>query len=103
MCLHQISFSIDGGRNDILKIKFKEHPPGTNVFFAAGPNLLEAEGMVIPDLDSTMLKVSFPNSIYLVVEYDEVEDGTFSFDFWYLDQDTNEAREDAIDGYTIEI
>jgi len=29
--------------------------------------------------------------------------GKFSFEFWYLDQDTNEAKEDPIDGYEVEL
>lgn len=29
--------------------------------------------------------------------------GKFAFEFWYLDQDTNEAKEDPIDGYELEL
>ena len=82
-----------------MKIKFKSHLPGTRVFFSVGKNLLDSEGMSIRELEGTILKTSFPNTIYLVVYHGGNEDGEFSFDFWYLDQDTNEAREDAIDGY----
>ena len=72
------------------------------MYFVAGVSLLTANGMAIPDLENTTIKVGFPNSIYLTVEHGTADE-TFSFDFWYLDQDTNEAREDPIDGYMIEI
>ena len=102
--MHQISFSIAGGRNDILKVKFTKFQPGTQVFFAAGVNFLDAQGLKIADPENTTLNVNFPNSIYLVVEHvDSSSVGPFAFEFWYLDQDTNEAKEDVIDGYRIEV
>ena len=54
-------------------------------------------------MEGTVLKTSFPNTIYLVVYHGGVDQGEFSFDFWYLDQDTNEAKETIVDGYTIEL
>jgi len=57
---------------------------GTKVYFAAGASLAVAEGMEVPDLDNTTIKVGFPNSIYLVVEHGAA-DTTFAYDFWYLD------------------
>jgi len=45
--MHQVSFSIKAGRNDILKVKFISHPPGTKVFFAAATQLKKAEGIWI--------------------------------------------------------
>lgn len=99
-------FSIDGGRNDIIQVKFRKHNPGARVYFAVGMNLQNSKGETIKELSGTEIRVSFPNSIYLVVYhsdggFDDV--GMFEFDYRYLDQDTNEAKFDPIDGYEIQI
>ena len=36
LCMHKISFSINGGLSDILKLKFTNHVPGAKVYFAIG-------------------------------------------------------------------
>ena len=61
LCNHDISFSIEGGINDILEVKFKEFPPGTRVFFAVGKSFQQAEGETLDNLQGVVLKVSFPN------------------------------------------
>jgi hypothetical protein len=72
-CMHAITFSIMAGRNDILKVKFKEHVPGTRIFFAASTSLRNADGIWIEQLENTILKVSFPNTLYLMVEHAKTE------------------------------
>ena len=69
MCMHKISFSVNGGLSDILKIKFINHVAGAKVHFAVGRTFYEAKGETIYDLKGKYLRVSFPNSIFLVVEY----------------------------------
>ena len=34
-----------------------------------------------------MLKVNFPNKLYLTIEHSVGADGRFEFEFWYTDQD----------------
>lgn len=102
-------FPIDAGRNDILQVRFKERDPASKIFFVVGTSLPEAEGRKVSDRENAStfidVRISFPNSIFLVVYHGENKPttSTFSFDYWYLDQDTNEARQDPIDGYEIEI
>ena len=48
-CMHQITFPMDAGRNDIIQVKFTEHVPGTRIFFAAATQLTEAKGTWIPE------------------------------------------------------
>ena len=86
-----------------MKVKFISHQPGTKVFFASATQLNKAEGIWIQYLENTVLKVSFPNSLYLMIDHITDPAGKFAFEFWYLDQDTNEAKEDPIDGYELEL
>ena len=52
-----------------------------------------------------MLKVAFPNSIYMSVEHpigDVVDTGRFSFEFWYLDQEVLDEDGETVEGdYTL--
>ena len=72
--------------NDIINIKFTEVTPGTVVSFAVGPTFDQAKGEKISQPLNKLLRVAFPNSLYLSVEH-EVDDvsGKFGFEFWYLD------------------
>ena len=103
ICNHQISFPIDAGLNDIIKLKFKKYAVGTQVYFAVGPSFERANGQLISDLSTVeILKVGFPNSIFLMIEHPEGSSGDFAFDFWYKDQGTDiyEDEFESIDGHT---
>ena len=92
---------MDAGRNDIMKLRFVNFAEGTKVYFAVGKNLDQAEGLMIDDLENSTLNVGFPNSIYLVIEHDLRERGDFSFDFWYIDQDSINADQEAVNGFDL--
>lgn len=82
-----ISFDINGGTNDILKIKFLEHTPGTIVNFSIGDSFIGSKGETLSgNFDNMLLRVAFPNKIYMHVEHpkdDQKAYGRFSFEFWY--------------------
>ena len=50
-----------------------------------------------------MLKIGFPNKIFLTVEHDLYQTGEFAFEFWYLDQSVNTKVEELIDNYSLVI
>ena len=83
LCNHEINFSIDAGLKDVLYVKFKEMAEGTKVAFAVGTNLDLAKGEFLEDPSNKMLKVSFPNKIYLTIYHNLDQGGRFEFDFWY--------------------
>ena len=55
------------GLNDILNVKFKEFSPGTQVYFAVGKTFPSATGELIEDLQGKLLRVGFPNQIFMTV------------------------------------
>jgi len=67
ICNHVISFPLDAGINDILKIKFISHNPGTIVNFSVGKSFSQSSGETITDLTNKLLKVGFPNKIFLSI------------------------------------
>ena len=71
MCVHQVMFSIDGGRNDIIQVKFRQHNAGARVYFAVGTTLHSSKGETIKELSGTEIRVSFPNSIFLVIYHSD--------------------------------
>ena len=85
ICNHMITFPIDAGINDILKIKFRDHNPGTIVNLSVGPSFALSRGEVITDLTDKLLKVGFPNSIFLSIEHKINPTGVLSLEFWYKD------------------
>ena len=88
LCNHKIVFPIEAGLNDIIKLRFKSYQPETQVYFAVGRTIEEANGQLISDISEVeILKVGFPNSIFLTVVHPEgVKGDDFSFEFWYKDQ-----------------
>lgn len=85
ICNHMISFPIDAGVNDILKIKFLAHNPGTVVNLSVGTSFASSRGEVLTDLTDKLLRVGFPNSIFLSIEHRVKPSGRLSLEFWYLD------------------
>ena len=98
ICNHKISFPIAAGLNDIIKLRFKKYTAETQVYFAVGQSYESASGQLITDLSELeVLKVGFPNSIYLTIMHpeerlinngvnsDDDDDGLFAFEFWYKD------------------
>ena len=101
-CNHQISFSIDGGSKDILMIRFIDYEPETRVSFSVGRSPETATGEMIDNLDNKLLKVSFPNKLFLSVEHSVESIGPFSFEFWYKDQEVIGAAEEVKgEGYSL--
>ena len=88
-CTHVLAFDINGGTNDILKVKFLKSMPGTKISFSIGHSYKTAKGEIISDnINDQMLKVAFPNSIFMQIEHprgESVNTGRFSFEFWYRD------------------
>ena len=86
-CSHVLSFDINGGTNDILKVKFLQSMPDTKISFSIGHTYKTAKGEIIRDnINEQILKVAFPNSIYMQIEHprgESVKTGRFSFEFWY--------------------
>ena len=78
--------------NDILKVKFLEGMAETKVNLAIGTTFMTARGEVIEDFEGKLLKVAFPNSIFLSIEHPDEDNpnksSRFSFEFWYKDQDS---------------
>ena len=68
-----------------MYVKFLEHVPGTRVHFAVGRSYARAKGEIINDPTDKLLRVGFPNSLYLTIEHSTTADGKFTFDFWYKD------------------
>lgn len=85
ICNHVISFPIDAGISDILKIKFREHNPGTVVNLAVGRSFDSSRGERLTDLTDKLLSVGFPNSIFLSIEHVTSPAGRLSIEFWYKD------------------
>ena len=60
----------------------------------------EASGTEISDPVGKSIIVSFPNVIYFVITH--VRDaGYFSFDYFYVNRDPNEVRDDLITAYKL--
>ena len=86
ICNHKISFPIEAGLNDIIKLRFRNFAANTQVYFAVGPSFQSAHGQLITDLSTLeILKVGFPNSIFLTIVHPEGGNGDFEMDFWYKD------------------
>ena len=64
-------------------IRFTNSQPATKVSFSVGMNPEEAQGETIDDLANKVLKVSFPNKLFLSVEHSTKDLGLFSFEFYY--------------------
>ena len=58
-----------------MYVKFLEHVPGTKVHFAVGKSYARAYGEIIYDPTNKLLRVGFPNSLYLTIEHATNEDG----------------------------
>ena len=58
-----------------MYVKFLEHVPGTRVHFAVGRSYARAKGEIINDPTDKLLRVGFPNSLYLTIEHSETDDG----------------------------
>ena len=77
--------------------------PGTKLNFSIGSSFLTAQGETLLDssfLDK-ILKVAFPNRIYMLIEHPREENlatGRFSFEFWYLDQDVSDENGEKVEG-----
>ena len=86
-----------------MKIKFREHNPGTVVNFAVGKSYESAHGETITDLADQLLKVGFPNKIFLSVEHVKKPfTGRLSIEFWFKDQTVENLNgEKVIDGYSL--
>ena len=92
----------DHGNNDILKIKFRRHNPGTKVHFSVGKSFATSRGETITDLTDKLIKVSFPNSIFLSIEHETEDWGRVNIEFWYKDHTVeNEDGEQISDGYSL--
>ena len=83
LCNHEVSFSIDAGLKDVLYVKFKEMEKGTRVAFAVGLGLDFAKGEILENPNDKILKVSFPNTLYLSIYHNVNSAGRFEFEFWY--------------------
>ena len=64
--------------------------------------------MVKESLEGKLLKVNFPNKLYLTIEHSVGVAGRFEFEFWYTDQDaqglgdqTGEQVSDDDSGYSL--
>ena len=102
ICNHQITIGIDGGINDILKVKFLETNPGTIVKFSVGKSFASSRGEIVTDLTDKLLKIGFPNSLFLSIEHVTQPTGRVSIEFWYKDQGVeNEEIEKVTDGYSL--
>ena len=84
-------------------MKFLEHNPGTVVRFSVGKSFASSRGETITDLTDKLLKVGFPNSLFLSIEHVTKPTGRVSIEFWYKDQDAdNEDGEQlSTDGYSL--
>ena len=51
-----------------------------------------------------MIKVGFPNKLFIIFDHATTNEGFFSFEFWYMDQrsDGVDAIEIGPDGYVLE-
>ena len=49
ICTHVIAFDINGGSNDILKVKFIENIPDTKINFSIGHSFKTAKGEIIQE------------------------------------------------------
>lgn len=84
-----------------MKVKFLESMPGTKISMVIGRTYATAKGEIIENFTGQLLKVVFPNSIFLSIEHPKgsnIKTGRFSFEFWYLDQDADEKDAELIDG-----
>lgn len=52
-------------------------------------------------MTNKLLKIGFPNKIFLTVEHDLKATGEFAFEFWYLDQSVNQKVEELLDSYAL--
>ena len=83
-----------------MYVKFMDNVPGTKVHFAVGRSYARAKGEIIDNPTNKLLRVGFPNSLYLTIEHAVNADGQFTFDFWYKDQ-ASELAVEKIDGYSL--
>ena len=101
ICNHLITFSLDGGINDILTLHIKSYQPKTRIEFAVGTAYNSVKGEFIENLENKIIQVGYPFSLYLSVEHDTWEQsGVFEFEFWYEDNEISEIDK-AIYGYKI--
>ena len=98
LCNHELAFSIDAGLGDTLNIKFKDVVDGTVINFAVGLSFIEAKGEIIQEsLASKMIKVDFPNKLFMTIEHSLHIPGRFEFEFWYTSQDENYGNETQLE------
>ena len=102
ICNHEVTFSIDGGLNDILKVHFIEASPGTIVYFAVGTDFNTAKGEIMEEPRDAILRISFPNKLFLSVEHPETEPSPFAFQFFYQDKSIDDQNAIFLSGYNLE-
>ena len=76
--------------------------PDTKISFSIGHSYKTAKGEIIRDnINEQILKVAFPNSIYMQIEHprgESIKTGRFSFEFWYRNQDVLGEDNETVDG-----
>ena len=86
MCNHEIRFSNDAGKNDILNVKFVTAPPETVVNFSVGDTFTSLNvGATVTELENRILQVAWPSKLYITIKHSETFKGKFQFEFDYID------------------
>ena len=102
ICNHEIRFSGNAGATDLLVIKFLDSVPGTKVNFVVGNNFETAKGEKIDYLFNKVIKVGFPLSIWMSVDHTISQAGSFSFEFYYVNNQPGEDDMKQVIGYEVE-
>ena len=104
MCKHEISYSVDAGFNDILRVEFYSFAPGTKVYYAYGETFSQVKGggVIDDEVENKLISLSFPNRLFLSIEHVTDPPGEVEFRFWYDDNLANdEAEEFDDDGFSL--
>lgn len=76
--------------------------PGTRVHFAVGIDFSTAKGETLEEPRDAIIRISFPNKLFLSVEHPGNEPGPFAFQFFYQNQSIDDPNAVSMSGYNLE-
>ena len=68
---------------------------------SVGESFYSSSGEVITNVQDKLLRISFPNKLFLTVEHPVETAARFSIEFWYKDQNIGDKNSEQIVGYSL--